>query len=148
MVPWSNLLPLGVEVHQRQLAEMLGVRTQQRQGDKVVAAEREHALTGFQQFLRVCLQLVAHVLRIAEVEHDVAAVNHVQAIAQIEAPRPTVAFPGQVGGHLTDGRRAMAAAGATGGRHVKRNAGDDPLCIAVVRHEVQRKAQETKGIGH
>lgn len=114
----------------------------------MVAAEREHTLTGLQQFLRVRLQLVAHVLRIAEIEHDVAAVNHVQPIAQIEAPRPTVAFPAKVGGYLTNSRRAVTATGATGGRHVKRNAGDDPLCIAVVRHEVQRKAQETKGVGH
>ncbi|MNT05873.1 hypothetical protein D3C72_1405130 [compost metagenome] len=139
---------MGIKVHQCQFAEMFGVCAQQRQSHEVVAAEGEHALAGFQQFFRVRLQLVAHVLSIAEVEHHVAAIDDIQTIAQVKVPRPAVAFPSQVGGNLTDCRRTVTATGAAGGCHVKWNAGDDPLCIAVVRHKVQRKAQETKGIGH
>ncbi|CNU85618.1 Uncharacterised protein [Salmonella enterica subsp. enterica serovar Bovismorbificans] len=45
-------------------------------------------------------------------------------------------FPGEVGRHLTDRRRAMTTASATGRCHIKRYASDHPVGIAVIRLEV------------
>ena len=127
---------VGIEVHQRHFTEVFGVGAQQRQRNKVVAAKGEHALAGRQQLLGVGLQLLAHFARVAEGIHQIPAVNHVQAFAHVEVPRKTVVLPGEIGGHLTDRRRAMTAARAPGGRHIERYAGDDPVSIAVVRHEI------------
>ncbi len=139
---------VGVKVHQRHFAEVFSVRAQQRQGDKVIAAEGEHAFARRQQFFRVRLQLLAHFTRIAEGVNQIAAVHHVQALAHVEVPREAVVLPGQVGGNLTDRRRAVAAAGTTRGCHIKRYAGNDPVCVAVVRHKVHRQTQETKRVGN
>ncbi|MNB99953.1 hypothetical protein D3C75_472610 [compost metagenome] len=129
-----------IEMHQRHFTKMLGMGAQQRQRNKVVTAEREHTLTGSQQFFCVGLQLFTHFTRIAEGVHQVAAVHHVQALAHVEVPREAVMLPGQVSGNLADSCRAVAATGATGGRHIKRHAGDHPVRITVVRLEVHWKA--------
>ncbi|MNT77986.1 hypothetical protein D3C72_2171700 [compost metagenome] len=118
---------------------MFRVRAQQRQRHEVVTAEREHALTGSQQFLSMGLQFFAHLTRVAEGIHQVAAVDDVQALAHIEVPREAVVFPGQVSGNLTDRRRAVTATGTTRSRHIKRNASNHPVSVAVVRLEVHRK---------
>ena len=119
---------------------MFRVGAQQWQSHKVVATEGEHTLTGSQQFLGVGLQLFAHLTRVAEGIHEVTAVNHVQALAHVEVPREAVMLPGQVGGNLTDRRRAMTSTGTTRGCHIERHTGDHPVSIAVVGLEVHRKA--------
>ena len=62
MVPWSNSqavsvgIGMGVKVYQRHFAEMrLRMSTQQRQRNKVVTTEGEHALTASQQLFRMRL---------------------------------------------------------------------------------------------
>ncbi len=101
-----------IEMHQRHFAEMLRVRAQQRQRDVVVAAESQHAFAAGQQFFRVRLQLVGQILRVAKGVNQIAAVDDVQTLAQIEVPRPAAAFPRQIGRDLTDSARSQAAAWA------------------------------------
>jgi len=86
------------------------------------------------------LQFFTHFTRITKGVHQVAAVNYVQALAHVEVPREAVVFPGQVGGDLTDRRRAMTATGTTGRCHIKWHPGDHPVRIAVVGLEIHRKA--------
>ena len=121
---------------------------QQRQGNEVVAAKGEHTFAGRQQLLGVSLQLLAHFARVAEGVHQIPAVNHVQAFTHVEVPRKTIVLPGEIGGNLTDRRRAMTAARAPGGRHIERHAGDDPVRIAFIRHKVHWQTQKAKGIGY
>jgi len=94
----------------------------------------------------VGLQTFAHVARVAEGVNQVAAVDNVQTLAHVEVPREAVAFPGEVGGNLTDRRRTVTPARAAGGCRIKRNAGDHPVGVAVVRLEVQRQTQKTKRV--
>lgn len=131
---------MRVKVHQRHFTEVLRVGAQQRQGHEVVTAEGEHAFTGRQQLLGVRLQFFAHFARVTEGVHQITAVHHVQALAHVEVPREAVVLPGQVGGNLTNCRRAMTSTRTTGRCHVERYAGDHPVSIAVVRLEVHRKA--------
>ena len=130
---------VGIKVHQRHFTKVLGVRAQQWQRDKVVAAKGEHTLTGRQQLLSMRLQFFTHFTRIPERINQIAAVHHVQALAHIEVPREAVVLPGQVGGHLTDCRRTMTPARTTRRCHIKRYTGDHPVGVAVVRHEVHRQ---------
>ncbi|ABU75702.1 hypothetical protein ESA_00404 [Cronobacter sakazakii ATCC BAA-894] len=131
---------MRVEMHQRHFTEVLRVGAQQRQRHEVVTAEREHTLTGRQQFFRVRLEFLAHLARIAERVNQIAAVHDVQALTHIEVPREAVAFPREVGGYLTNSGRSEAAARTARGGHIKRNTGDHPLGVAVIRHEIQRQA--------
>ncbi|MNC36313.1 hypothetical protein D3C75_848300 [compost metagenome] len=126
-------------MYQRHFTEVLSVSAQQWQSHEVVATEREHTLTRSQQFFCMSLQTFAHVTRITEGVNQVAAVNNVQTFAHVEVPREAVAFPCQIGRHLTDCRRAMTTTCTARCCRIKRNASDNPIGIAVVWHEIQRK---------
>ena len=130
---------VGIKVHQRHFTKVFSVRAQQRQRDEVVAAEGEHTLTGRKQLLSMRLQFFTHFTRITEGINQIAAVHHVQTLAHIEVPREAVVFPRQVSGNLTDCRRTMTPARAARRCHIKRYAGDHPIGVAFVWHEVHRQ---------
>lgn len=101
---------MRIKVHQRHLAKVFCMGAQQWQCDVVVAAKGHHALAIGQQFFSMGLQFVGEILRITEGVNQIAAIDDVQTLTQVEIPRPAAAFPGQIGGDLANRARTQAAA--------------------------------------
>ena len=137
---------MGVEMHQRHLAEMFGISAQQRQGNVMVATEREQPFARRQQPFSMGLQFFAHLASVAKGVDQVAAVHYPQPFAHIKPPGKAVMLPGQVGGNLANRTRPQTTAGAARGRHIKRNTGDDPFGVAIPGFKVQRQAEKTEGV--
>jgi hypothetical protein len=114
---------------QGQRTVFVSMRSQKRQGDKMVPAKGQHALAGVQDGSGMRLKPGYHLLACGGVETEVTAVNDVQSIKHAKLPGPTAEFPVQMGCGHADGRWTRARPRPDGGCQVKGHPGDDDIRI-------------------
>ena len=135
---------VGIEVDERQRAVLFGVCAEQRIGDVVVAAERDHLRTRRDDLRRMVLEALGEVFLAAPVEEAVTIVDDGERIEGIEVPWPERA-PGILGGSLADALGTHARAGPVRDRLVEGNAGDrDVDALEVTRILAAHEGKRTR----
>ena len=136
---------MRVEMHQRErAAEPRRQRAQQRQGDAMLAAQRQQMLDA----RRLLLDALQAGRDVAERDGEIADVGKVER-CRLDPELRMVAV-GQHAAGAADRLRPVARAGAVGRADVQRNAGDDIVGVAIGAGDGQevRRCGEGGGVGH
>ena len=112
----------------------------------MISAQPEQRNAGIENTSRSLLDRLDHALRIADVEVDIPAVDHAEALAQVELPRPdTPRILTDKSRLLAQSSRTETRAGPVSRRKIVGDAENgkvDPLEVACIR-----TAQEAKRSG-
>ncbi len=122
---------MAVELDQRQRPVLGDMRLQQRIGDPMVAAERQHGGTGIEDRRGVGDDRAFEGRRQVVVEVAIAGVDHRQRLDHVEPPRERLQL-GEAGARLADAARPEPGARPVGCRVVERDAGNDDIGAGVV----------------